>query len=147
MDEFRIKHCEAEHGSGSFPKYRELSDEEAEAVARSLKQRLLIELDPALYADQVDWLRSCRHANGQDASRDDFDLDACMNELGLSMTDHCFWIYLGTPDRFFELQSREVSVHFDDLFYPGPDDVIICPTDVHWAIHVHHEGDIYYATV
>lgn len=52
------------------------------------------------------------------------------------------YLFLGFPGQFLLFNSRDFERNFDDIYYPGYDDIIIISSNCDWVIFIDHEGDI-----
>ena len=80
--------------------------------------------------------RPVEHAN---AKAEGFDLAALVHSLELEAQEEVFinWDDFTTIDR---MRFKDLTEHFDYIWYPGPDDIEIFDDSLSWILSVDHGG-------
>ena len=141
MHAIKIDNYEREHGPGTFVRFRHLADVEAASIAEGLRKRLDIPAD----ATPTDMLREIDRRSvfipDVDATDERFDLSRLMDRLNLDMPEVVYlnWYHFDDVD---EMSTRDLSLHFSDIWYPSADDLEVIDPRTQWVMSIHHAGMI-----
>jgi hypothetical protein len=139
MQAFKIENYDRIHGQATFAPFRHLEGEEAESIRAALRERMELRED-ASSTDVVMAIHSrSLLVSDADAQSDGFDLGRVLRECDCDVSGLvCVnWHHLDDVD---EMSTRDVIVHFSDIWYPSSDDVELIDTKLRWVLCIHHSG-------
>lgn len=152
FDECKIENFKMTYPDREFPYYRTLSD--AEAVEKC--RRLLVELGVEPFSD-VASMRFARTVQERlvrlrddtlCADQDGFQFARVLDALSLPISEKVLidWLqypigYLGFMDEF---SMRDLIQYWDDIWYPGTDDIFMIHENYAWVLYCCHDGFFYY---
>ncbi|MCL5773492.1 MAG: hypothetical protein M1536_03850 [Firmicutes bacterium] len=141
MEQFKIEHFESDGPWRSFPEFVTLSKDEADRIRLTFERKTGIDTTK----DKWDLLRyleslSCQVKN-VNAESEDFDLSLIAYKVGLKPRDEIYinWDDFTTIDR---MNFLDLSKYFDDIWYPGPDDIEIFDDTFSWILFISHWGGV-----
>lgn len=141
MDSFKIEHFRRENPSRRFPQFRTLDATEC----ASLRVSVAVALGLSEKIEPLAILNILRHKSIPmpeiDAEADEFLLSDLIRSLGITVDGDVF-INWEQFDRIDQIDVQELSSHFDDIYYPGPDDIEIFDISMRWFLLVNHEGEV-----
>ena len=75
------------------------------------------------------------------AEDDGFDMGRLMDRLNLDMPEVVYlnWYHFDDVD---EMSTRDLSLHFSDIWYPSADDLEVIDPRTQWVMSIHHAGMI-----
>jgi len=78
---------------------------------------------------------------GINAENEHFDLAAVAKDLGISAEKKVYvnWYRYDNVD---EIQFVDLTKYFDDIWYPGPDDIDIFDATFSWILSISHDGAV-----
>ncbi len=140
MDKFKIEHFERDNPGETFPRFESLDPVESSRLLVSLARRAGI-IDPGGVPDLALRLYSmARVVEDADADAEGFDLSSVVSELGLTPQAY---VYIDWQrDSVDRMRFSDLSRYFDDIWYPGPDDIAIFDDALSWILYVTHYGAV-----
>jgi hypothetical protein len=138
MHKHKIVNFEKTSG-GKFPYFRELDPGEAKIVKGELSTKIIskfgIDIDTLL----ARFDRFGEAVNGVNAQSDDFTLKSLFELLSIIPRGRVFinWYRFDDID---EMSLDDFSIYFDDIWYPGSDDIDIFDSTKTWIISISHDG-------
>ena len=141
MEEFKIEHFEKEYPDTKFPWFEVLNDQEIIELRNGLYSRLSIERlsDDKILVQRIN--NAVILIENVNASRIGFSLLGLLKSKGIESSDVVYvnWYRFDDVDRF---KLEDLSEYFDDIWYPGSDDIDIFDGSLSWVISVSHSGEI-----
>jgi len=143
MEQFKIEHFQREHPSDPFPWFRTVSLKELEEVGQSLKSLAGLPLTAdTLILTKTIWEMG-KPCEGINAEKENFSLQNVLQKYGIVEPDLVYlnWYRFqeGDVDQFY---LKGLTKYFDDIWYPGPDDIDIFDSTVSWVLSIDHDGRI-----
>ena len=141
MEEFKRRHFETAHPGDGPLDIRALASEQCREVQSRLIARLrLPRATVGLVLLQTIADRS-KPIENENAAHDDFKLDRVVWRARIKPQE---WVYINWYrfDRIDQIKYLDLVRYFDDIWYPGPDDISIFDEECHWIISVDHEGGL-----
>ena len=137
MEKFKIEHFKRENPSNEFPAFKTLTPEEARDVYESVLKAMGWDVSPERLVKMI--YERGTLVRGVNATEDGFDLESIFDDLGIHP---CEKVYLNWYrfDEIDEMSFADVDKYFDDIWYPGPDDMDIFDESFSWIVSVSHEG-------
>lgn len=139
MDAERQKRFEVNHPGESLPRLRRLDEAETRAIRDGLKKRLNLSTstDGLVMVKTVESLLD--YLPNTDAEQDNFDLVNELKSLNISASATVLlnWHQFDDVDEF-DLQT--LSARFQDIWYPGADDVDVFDRTLTWILSIRHDG-------
>jgi len=140
MESFKIDHFKKDNPSGEFPWHHPLSPADMVAIRHRLSEILQVssesnlEIVNALYAIG-------RAVDEINADTEGFSLCELFKKLNISLVKNVYinWYRFDNID---EMRSLDLCSFFEDIWYPGPDDIDIFDSTLSWVLSVTHEGII-----
>lgn len=140
MEKFKLDHHIKANG-GLRLTFRTLSD----AACWTLRERLASRLGLAGATASVPFLqmilRALESRATQNAQGERFDLMQVFRQFAIVPREKCL-VNFYRFDRIYEFPTTQLATYFDDIWYPGPDDIEIFDDDLTWMISVDHDGFI-----
>jgi hypothetical protein len=136
IDNFSKTHCEID-----FPKYISLDSDSAKKIQSLIAEKLKLEdcSDGLSLVRKIDALgKLCK---GIDAEDEKFSFSNAISLSGLRNPEHVYvnWYRYDDIDK---LNFDDFDKYFDDLWYPGVDDIDIFDDSLTWILSVSHSGQI-----
>ena len=141
MESFKIKHFKRNNTNEEFPWFHSLTPYEAQLLyARLLKQMDLDNTKPQDLVRRVNKIGE--RISEENAANEKFELLKVCNFLNLKPQEKIFinWYHYDDIDEFF---FAELNKYFDDIWYPGSDDIDIFDDTLSWILSVSHNGEIH----
>ncbi len=139
MDAFKIELFEKETGK-AFPHFYTLGKEECGELYRQFCSKMQI---PELKMPVFDYLeRKGAFVENFNALQEGFDVSelfACL-KVTADIIYVC-WDNFETTDR---MSLQDFSQHFDDIWFPAADNVIVFPQEMSFMVMVRHDGAVYF---
>ena len=142
MEQIKIDNFAKSHAGITFPLYKTLASDECAALHATVARRIGISSD-------VDGLRLLKHLYGAAESTDlgevpdagDFNVRKLLADSGLECADSLYvnWYRLDDVDL---MDVDDLSRWFDDIWYPGSDDIEIFDSSLDWVISVRHDASV-----
>lgn len=140
MEKFKIEHFERDNPLKKFPWFRSLNAHELETITQNLSEKLRL-----TFQDNLSFTKTIAElgapVNGVNAEDDGFKLSKVMSFLDIKPQANVY-INWYRYDRIDEMTFVDLDEYFDDIWYPGPDDIDIFDTSFSWILSVSHDGDI-----
>ena len=139
MENFKIEHFEKDNPSKEFPWFKTLSSDEAKVVYEEISRKIGTNVDPDQLVIKIDEIGTpIKFFN---ASNEDFALTKVFETLNISPNENVFinWYRFDDID---EICLEDLNLYFDDVWYPGSDDIDIFDANFSWILSVSHSGDI-----
>ena len=140
MDVFKIELFEKETGK-AFPKFYTLGKGECDALRRQFCNKMQIaELNMPVfdfYERKGSFFEKC---NALDEGFSVSGLFACL-KAAADIICIC-WDNFGTIDR---MSLRDFSRHFEDIWFPAADNIMVFPQDMSFMVMIRHDGAVYLA--
>ncbi len=143
MEAFKLKHFKKNHPDRKMPWFYKLKAGEA----RRLRQCLIKNLGLSSKVDSlrlITFLDKCEaELKGVNSLEKDFDLLSVFRQLGIQPGKKVFinWYRFDNIDCMY---LTDLSKYFEDIWYPGSDDIDIFDSTVSWIVSISHEGYIKY---
>jgi len=138
---FKIDNFIKTHPGEPFPWFRTLTDEECQELRERLAARLSLSRD----VSRLDLVRAVHSTavviRNADAMVAGFDVAALMHTQGFNVREYV-WINWYRFDKVDQMCLDKFSQHFDDIWYPGPDDIELFDNSLEWMIEIMHDGQI-----
>lgn len=139
METFKIENFERTYPGKRFPQYETIDRKEV----LEFRRRFVAQagFDPNLEGVPLckSLLNSAQPVEGVCAEDDNFSLASVFESLGLTPKNLVYinWDTWETIDR---MSSADLVEFFDDIWYPGPDDIDIFDNTAAWMLTVDHHG-------
>jgi hypothetical protein len=140
MHNSKIRNFVGSHSGISFPQFRSLTADECVEIRKVLSQKI-----GSPRHDGLTLLKalesSAEIVPDSNAESPEFNLAAVLlaKEIVPKNTVYLNWYRL---DEIDEIQFTDLSRFFDDIWYPGSDDLEILDGDLNWILFVHHTGSV-----
>lgn len=141
MENLRIVNYELEHGEGSFPPFRCLSEQENAQLLSQLALAMGYNGCPRgqeVAAFLRDRSRTITNIHDKEYV---FNLRSTLKYLGVSVSKKVF-LNWGHFDEVVEMDIDIVANCFCDLWYPHSDDIDLIDVDVQWTLLIEHDGRV-----
>lgn len=134
-DTFRLSSKE-----GKFPKYKFFTEEKAEQKFEDLFSSFdLLDADKKLL-DNISVKNAGRFRGITDESS--FQLSKHLKTSNIIARSEVHIYYLNSS-RVYEFKTIDVDTFFDDIFYPGANDIMISDEALTWMVYVDHDCGLY----
>lgn len=139
MENFKIEHFKEDNPSKEFPWYKTLSSDEAKIVYEEISNKVGINVNPDQLVIKIDEIGT--PIKSFNAANEDFTLSKVFEALNISPNKNVFinWYRFDDID---EMCLEDLNQHFDDVWYPGSDDIDIFDANFSWILSVSHSGTI-----
>jgi hypothetical protein len=140
MHSSKISNFVQSHSGTSFPQFRSLTADECIEIRRILSQRI-----GSSDHDGLTLLKALESSGelvpDSNAESPSFNLRAVLlgEEIVPGKLVYLNWYRL---DEIDEIQFDDVSQFFDDIWYPGSDDLEVLDRNLNWILFVHHTGNL-----
>jgi hypothetical protein len=136
MEAFKITLFEQEHAD-PFPSYRSLSSVEGRALQARLASRFGLTVSTT--AGEFECDLAARQTYHQTNAAQDFALLPMFMALGIAPLPQLFvnWGRFKEVDAF---HTADIARYFDDLWYPGADDIDLFDASLDWLVSIRHDG-------
>ncbi len=139
MDYIKIKNFERENGAGFFPVYRQIDPHEVDTLVQNLKNKLALPEDfpnrdiIAIISKKGSLVENANVEESPNTFR------LAFGSLTINNLDK---IYLNWDnfDVIDEMLLGDFLKYFDDVWYPGSDDLNIIDSKLRWIVTIHHAG-------
>jgi hypothetical protein len=140
MEQFKIEHFKSEHPDHEFPSIGPIAERDIE----SLRERWFGNLDAEPDTDPLKVLTAIDSRSEPvpgTADEESFNLRNTLERLGVSAADTVYinWDRFDTIDA---IALRDLSDHFQFIWYPGADDIEIFDATCTWMLLVRHYGGV-----
>jgi len=147
LEEFKKTNFARDQPGEAFPTHQTLDA----ALARGIRNRIAALVgavgveDRFAFARAVDACERPVVGPSSEADLDTFELLEIFGRLGITPRQHCYinWHNFEDIDR---LETSALAKYFDEVWYPGTDDIDIWDDSYDWIMSVHHSGGLRYAT-
>ena len=139
MDEHKINYHIEEYGSLRFA-FDKLDDAACWTLRERLATALRLKETAASVAFEVDVDRSLNLRSKHDAEEQGFSLADVLAEFAIVPLATCLVAF--SFQVIYRFQTTDVVKYFDDIWYPGPDDINILDESLSWMVAVYHHGSI-----
>jgi hypothetical protein len=139
MENFKIEHFKKDNPSKEFPWFKALSSDEARVVYEEISRKIGKNIDPDQLVIKID--EAGKPIKSFNANNEDFVLNKVFETLNISPTENVFinWYRFDNID---EICLEDLNLHFDDVWYPGSDDIDIFDANFSLILSVSHGGAI-----
>jgi hypothetical protein len=141
MEQIKIKHFERDHPGVPFPNFVTLTPVEAQKVRHDFAAKARFDRSDDTWA-LLTYLLSLSHTlKPATTEGNGIDLPTLLQMAGVTPQDEVYinWDDFRTIDR---IAFADLSRYFDDIWYPGPDDIEIFDDGFSWVLFVHHYGAV-----
>jgi len=140
MEEFKIDIFKHENPGATFPEFRTLS----EAECRNLSRRISASVGSPSSSGLQLVLEVARRAPvhlGRVPASETLDIRKVLETHGFACAETVYvnWYRFDVIDAIAEV---DLSTHFADIWYPGPDDIDVFDDSFRWIITVVHDGEV-----
>lgn len=141
MEKFKIVHFEKENPGENFPFFIHLSNEEARGLFEKLQNKIGGSLTPQELSLEIRERSS--YLVGENAEKDDFSVKRVVSRIGVKIRRYIYinWYLFDNIDK---MDFSDFNQFFDDIWYPGADDVDIFDNTTDWLVSINHDGSIKY---
>ncbi len=140
MESFKIDHFRKTNPGSYFPWYRPLTPPNMKDICRRLADILQIFSEEKLAIMNALYMRS-QGVEGANAGKDEFSFAELFDNLNILPAEIVYinWYQFDDID---EMMLTDLCEYFNDIWYPGPDDIEIFDSTLSWILSVSHDGDI-----
>jgi hypothetical protein len=139
MDDFKIKYFlnDPDYAGLEFPWFRKVPQEEVKKIHKILQKKIGAKT-PDSSAISIKAWEIGKSIEGN-AEEEDFDLRKMFESLNIRPNEKVYldWDEKRGVDEFY---FEDLSKYFDDIWYPGPDDIEIFDSTFSWVFSILHEG-------
>ena len=140
MDLLKIENFRRHHPGQEFPSFRPLGREEVEKIATAIRLKSEISGEDSL--SLVRDLHGMSSAlEGFNAQSEGFDFMSVTGAAGIT-TGARVCINWYRFDRIDCISPKDLATYFDDIWYPGSDDIDVFDDTLSWIISIDHDGRI-----
>jgi len=141
MEEFKIVHFEKEKPGENFPFFIHLSNEEARVLFEKLQNKIGGSLTPQELSLEIRERSS--YLEGENAEKNDFSIKMVFDSIGVKTRINIYinWYLFDNIDK---IHFSDFNQFFDDIWYPGADDIDIFDNTTDWLVSINHDGSIKY---
>ena len=142
MRQFKLDNFRRSFPSREFPEFETLG----EGACAELRGRLVARLGLPSKGSDSQSLLAAVHALpgeklGQVAEGSNPELRALLNSKGIELsTPHRVWVNWRRFEEVDVMGLDALEEHFDDIWYPGPDDIEVFDASLRWFLSVAHDG-------
>jgi len=138
MDSIKVQNFSRENPGIEFPPFTSLTPNDCARLRTAIAQRLGLNPESAPLLLLQTLQARALHFTGTNAE-DRFDLRNLISELGFRPSAEVLvnWQRFDEIDR---IALSDLSRHFDDIWYPGSDDIEIFDESLDWLVLVRHDG-------
>lgn len=143
MESFKIDHFRKDNPGKDFPWHRSLTSSQTEKVCRRLADTL--QVFPKKNIDIVNAIYAYSQVlEDTNADKDGFSLSKLFESIKISPAEKVYinWYQFDNID---EVRFIDLCNYFEDIWYPGPDDIDIFDSSLQWILSVTHDGMIRFA--
>jgi hypothetical protein len=141
MDAFKIRNFVDSHKGEAFPWCRALDTAECIKIRSQIRKKVPISNsdDGSLLLKAIDQMGNLAKNIG--AGDSEFSLNAFLISEGIYAKEK---VYLNWKqfDELDEMKYADVCEHFDDIWYPGSDDLDFFDDSFEWVLSIAHHGAI-----
>jgi len=136
----KISNFGREYPGIKFPEFRTLSAIDAKKIVTVFTNKLgLGNISPL---ELVNVLRAnSRRLSKEDAEDESFELDQVLLRNGIFPKENVF-INWYRYDQIDEIALKDLSSHFDDIWYAGVDDLDISDESFSWIVSIGYSGEV-----
>ena len=139
MDRFKQDNFQRIHAGKVFPKVEPME----QSVCEEVRKQVAVHLggNPTQTGTELvrEIVEEAVPIPGLDANSDDFQILRVLDGLGFRHTEHVF-LNWGQFDELDRIGLRDLSEHFNDLWYPHSDDLEVIDLESGWILSVRHDG-------
>jgi hypothetical protein len=141
MEPWKIENFGASHPGETFPRHRTLSGADAESLKNRLRVKLGLPCDSDDLQTAQNILSRQSRFSGPNAESEGFDLREVFATLAIVPSNdvYLYWGWDGTID---QIEFCGLATYFDDIWYPGPDDIGLFDETLKWIVLIDHGGFI-----
>jgi hypothetical protein len=138
MDSVKIENFKRENPGFAFPRFTSLTPNDCAQLRSGIAGRLGL----TAQSEPLELLKTLRaratYFTGVNASHG-FDLRNLISKLGYTPDAEVLvnWYRFDQIDR---IAVSDLDKHFDDIWYPGSDDIEVFDESVDWLVLVRHDG-------
>ncbi len=142
MEDSKIELFEEENGKSTFPKFDAVSSEKCYELQVKLKERLNLDVSTDLVSLVKSLYDAQKHLPAVDANEEGFSLLECIRILGVDFDSQVLvnWYRFDDIDEF---ALNDLSKYFDDIWFPGSDDIDIFDDSLNWIVSIRHDGQVF----
>ncbi|HYY94287.1 MAG TPA: hypothetical protein VE713_07180 [Pyrinomonadaceae bacterium] len=140
MDQIKIENFAREHPGVAFPTFRTLSAQETERIRGLLAVKLNLPSHiPSL--DLVCNLSEKAVTLPKVSAEERFNLSSLLKDLGIEARDKVLinWYRFDDVD---EISLSDLSLYFDDVWYPAADAIEVFDETLKWIVSIDYSGHI-----
>jgi len=140
LERFKIDHFKKNNPGKEFPWHRTLASSDMEEVCRRLAD--ILQVPSGNNLDIVNALYSCSQVlEENNAETEGFSLSELTESINISPTENVYinWYRFDNID---EIRFVDLCKYFEDIWYPGPDDIDIFDSTLSWILSITHDGVI-----
>lgn len=141
MEDFKIENFTKYYQSDKFPWFRPLPQPELDDITSKMFKLMRVDAAANLIKLVSQIIKCGKYLNNFNPENDDFSLLSVFESLNITPLEKVYinWYQFDNID---EIQFSSLNRYFDDIWYPGPDDIDIFDESFLWILSITHEGDI-----
>lgn len=141
MENYKIKNFEKENPTKEFPDFNTLPGDKAQEIFSELSERIEKNAPPDHLVKIINQLGAA--VKDVKANNDGFDLARVLSELNIRPNENVYinWYRFDNID---EMHFVDLNSYFDEIWYPGSDDIDIFDSTLSWLLSISHDGNIKY---
>ena len=139
MENFKIEHFKRDNPTKDFPCFSTLKSIQAKEIYNKISESIGGFFPPDQLVKKIDEIGVVVESNNADS--DDFNLKEVFDTLGIQPQERVYlnWYRFDNID---EIRFDDLTLHFDDIWYPGPDELDIFDASFSWIVSISHHGSI-----
>ncbi len=141
MERLKIQNFEREHPDVPFPQFVTLSAAEAARLRQEMAFKAGFDRPDDTWALLTYLVSLSRTLRGATSDGTGLDLRAILQKACITPLDDVYinWDDFRTIDR---MSFADLCRYFEDIWYPGPDDIEIFDDALSWILFIHHYGAV-----
>jgi hypothetical protein len=141
MEDFKVENFINNYSNEEFPWFRSLPKPELDVVTEKMCGLMRASGEGNLIDLVKKIIKNGEYLKNFNAENDDFSLLSVFKYLDITPLEKVFinWYRFDDID---EIHFEDLNKYFDDIWYPGPDDIDIFDNSFSWVLSISHEGDV-----
>ena len=139
MEAFKIEHFIRDNPDKKFPQFVSLDSDQSNKIHRKLSDKLRIAHPPEKVVKKLKAMGF--YIEDDNAESEGFILKKIFEKVGIYPQEKVYinWHHFDDID---QMGFDDLSTYFDEIWYPGSDDIDIFDATFSWVLSVHHDGSI-----
>nr|WP_321396301.1 hypothetical protein [uncultured Desulfobacter sp.] len=141
MEKFKIEHYENDHPGETFPWHKALQSSTAKDFKDALSVKLGLEVDTTSENLIGIILEKSNLIQDAQADSENFSISKILESRSIIPESNVYlnWYRF---DEIDEIHFDNLNKYFDDIWYPGSDDIDIFDQTLSWILTVLHNGSV-----